>query len=40
MLGEDELAAGRVAVKPLRGDGEQQSVALEELANYIENALH
>tara|TARA_Y100001951_G_scaffold16560_1_gene11677 strand:+ start:15322 stop:16569 length:1248 start_codon:yes stop_codon:yes gene_type:complete len=40
VLGEDELAAGRVAVKPLRGDGEQQSVALEELANYIENALH
>lgn len=38
VLGEDELASGRVAVKPLRG-GEQQHVPLETLANYVENAL-
>jgi histidyl-tRNA synthetase len=31
VLGEEELAAGSVGVKPLRGDGGQKSVALGEL---------
>jgi histidyl-tRNA synthetase len=28
VIGDDEAAAGEVAVKPLRGEGEQQRVAL------------
>lgn len=39
VLGEDEVTAGRAAVKPLRGDGEQCQVSLAELVKYVENAL-
>ena len=35
IIGETELAAGTVAVKPLRGQGEQQVVAQAELANFL-----
>ncbi len=31
IIGDDEAAAGRVAVKPLRGDGEQRAMAPDEL---------
>lgn len=32
LLGEDEVAAGTVSVKPLRGEGVQSSVAFEAAA--------
>ncbi len=35
ILGEDELAAGRVSVKDLRGHGEQQSLSELELVEYL-----
>ncbi len=35
ILGEDELASGRVAIKPLSGDGEQVSVAFDDAAAAI-----
>ena len=35
ILGDDELDAGVVTVKPLRTNAEQQSVAMAELANYL-----
>ena len=35
ILGDDELDAGVVTVKPLRTNAEQQSVAMSELANYL-----
>ena len=35
ILGDDELDAGVVTVKPLRTNAEQQSVAIAELANYL-----
>jgi len=35
ILGEDEVAQGSIMVKPLRGGGEQQRVALEELASWV-----
>ena len=36
VLGDDELARGVAGIKPLRGEGEQQEIALDELANYIQ----
>ncbi len=39
VLGEDELAAGEVTVKPLRGDAQQQQLALTALADHINNTL-
>ncbi len=39
VLGEDELAAAQVTVKPLRGDAQQQQVALASLADHINNTL-
>ncbi|MGD2082453.1 MAG: histidine--tRNA ligase [Chromatiales bacterium] len=38
ILGEDELARGVVAVKPLRGEGDQQEVALESLDGLLSRA--
>ena len=35
ILGDDELDAGVVTVKPLRTNAEQQSVAIAELTNYL-----
>jgi histidyl-tRNA synthetase len=35
VLGDDELARGVAGLKPLRGEGEQQEIALDELANYF-----
>ncbi len=39
ILGEQELAAGRIGVKPLRSDDEQASVALDDLAATLEAKL-
>ncbi len=36
MLGEQELSEGRIGLKPLRSQEEQQSVALDELAALFE----
>jgi histidyl-tRNA synthetase len=38
ILGEDELRRGVVAVKPLRGEGDQQEVALDGLHGYFPDA--
>jgi histidyl-tRNA synthetase len=35
IIGDDEAAAGEASVKPLRGEGEQQRVALADLARII-----
>ncbi|MBA1330463.1 histidinol dehydrogenase, partial [Candidatus Endoriftia persephone str. Guaymas] len=35
ILGDDELARGEVGLKPMRGEGEQQQVALERLSEVI-----
>jgi len=35
ILGEDELASGRTALKPLRGDNEQQSLSEDELIDFL-----
>lgn len=39
ILGEEELAAGTIACKPLRNDQPQQQVALAELAEYLRRLL-
>lgn len=39
ILGENELAGNVVAVKPLREQGEQQSIARDELATYIKTLI-
>ena len=36
IIGEDEAAAGKVTVKPLRAEAEQQTVALTELASILQ----
>jgi histidyl-tRNA synthetase len=36
VLGEDEVRQGVAQLKPLRGEGEQQSVALDQLAAMLE----
>ncbi len=40
VLGEQELAEGRIGLKPLRSNDEQVSVALEELAATLANRLN
>jgi histidyl-tRNA synthetase len=35
IIGDDEAAAGVVAVKPLRGGGEQQSLAPADVAAHL-----
>ena len=35
ILGDDELAQQVVSVKPLRGQGEQQSIAFDALAAHL-----
>jgi histidyl-tRNA synthetase len=35
IIGEDELAAGTVVVKPMRGDGEQIAVARSEISTHL-----
>jgi histidyl-tRNA synthetase len=39
LWGDDEVAAGQVSVKPLRGDGAQQRVELEQLVSTIDQHL-
>jgi histidyl-tRNA synthetase len=39
VLGEEEAAAGMVAVKPLRGDGEQTRVEQAKLAGFLKDKL-
>ena len=38
IVGDDELAAGTVVVKPLRTDADQVTIARTELLNYLANA--
>ncbi len=40
ILGEQELAEGRIGVKPLRTDGEQESVALDSLVTVLADRLN
>jgi len=40
ILGEQELADGRIGVKPLRSNEEQESVRLEELARTLQDKLN
>ena len=40
IMGEQELLEGRIGVKPLRSDEEQESVALGELAATLEHRLN
>lgn len=39
VLGDDELSKGIVAVKDLRNDGNQQEIALDDLAGFVKGAL-
>ncbi len=39
ILGEQELAEGRIGLKPLRSDEEQQSVPLDDVANALQDRL-
>ena len=39
ILGEDELQSKTVAIKPLRTDAEQQSVAWDALSEHIQSSL-
>ena len=39
VLGDDELSKGIVAVKDLRNDGNQQEIALDDLAGFLKGAL-
>jgi histidyl-tRNA synthetase len=36
VLGEDELAQGVIGIKPLRGDDEQQQVAIADLPEKLQ----
>ncbi|MBK5967827.1 MULTISPECIES: histidine--tRNA ligase [Thiorhodovibrio] len=38
VLGDDELAEGQIGVKALRGDAQQQRIALDHLADYLAEA--
>jgi histidyl-tRNA synthetase len=40
ILGDEEVKQGLVQVKPLRSEGEQRSVALDQLAEYLRGVLH
>lgn len=37
IIGEDEMAAGEVSIKPLRESGEQRRVAMDQLADFLES---
>ncbi|MBV4530093.1 histidine--tRNA ligase [Pseudomonas sp. SWRI107] len=39
ILGDDELAKQQIGVKPLRGQGEQQNIAWDALAEHLETAI-
>jgi histidyl-tRNA synthetase len=39
ILGDDELAKQEIGVKPLRGQGEQQNIAWDALAEHLETAI-
>ena len=39
IVGEDELAAGAVTVKPLRGKGDQESLVRGDLLRWMEKLL-
>ena len=39
VLGENEIAQGRATVKPLRSEAEQEQVALDQLADWLDNWL-
>lgn len=39
IIGDDEAAAGEVSLKPLRGEGEQQRVALDQLGELLADQL-
>jgi histidyl-tRNA synthetase len=40
ILGERELAEGRIGIKPLRTEGEQESVALDSLVTALSDKLN
>jgi histidyl-tRNA synthetase len=40
IVGDDEAAAGTVAIKPLREAGEQHAVALEDVGNHLSASAH
>ena len=35
IMGEDELAQGQIQIKPLQGQGEQQSISLDQVSAYV-----
>jgi histidyl-tRNA synthetase len=35
LLGEEELQQGKVALKPLRGQGEQQLLSVDQIIEYV-----
>jgi histidyl-tRNA synthetase len=35
IIGDDELAAGTVVVKPMRGDGEQVAIARSDISSHL-----
>lgn len=37
ILGDDEIQNNQIAIKPLKGQGEQQSLSFKELINYLTN---
>ncbi len=39
VLGDDELSARRIGIKPLRGQGEQVTVAIDTLAEHLSGYL-
>jgi histidyl-tRNA synthetase len=39
-VGDDEAAVGQVALKPLRGEGEQQAVTPEALVELLADRLY
>lgn len=39
ILGDDEMAANKIAVKDLRGDSEQQNIEQSELANWLQTVV-
>ena len=39
ILGEQELSEGRIGLKPLRSNDEQESIALDDLASVLKGRL-
>ena len=35
IMGEDELAQGQIQIKPLQGQGEQQSISLDQVSAHV-----